>query len=58
MIDNSDGIIAIHCDRCSEYYDPSGDDPPFESETDDWNAVWTRARQLGWRAVKLGPVFS
>jgi hypothetical protein len=51
-IDRSEGIVAIHCDRCSEYYDPTDDDEA-QPTVDDFNEVWNRAKQLGWRAIKL-----
>jgi hypothetical protein len=52
-IDRGEGIIAIHCDLCPEYYDPTDDDDKqFGPAVDDFHAVWGRAKQLGWRASK------
>ena len=43
MIERQHGKIQIECDSCGQV---------FDGDTDDWDVVWTDAKDEGWRARK------
>lgn len=49
MIDRQHGKLIIECDGCSEIH---------EGDSFDFNEVWTVAKQEGWRAKKIGDVWT
>lgn len=43
--DRQHGKLVFVCDTCPETY---------EGESGEWNEVWAKAKDDGWRAVKMG----
>lgn len=43
--DTQHGKIIIECDSC---------DATFEGDSGEWKEVWPKARDVGWKAAKVG----
>lgn len=44
-IDRQHGKIVLECDTC---------DATFVGDSGEWNEVWPKARDEGWKAAKVG----
>ena len=49
MIDRQHGALIFECDTCSETYEP---------ETKDFNEAWAKAKGDGWRATRVGDIWT